>query len=76
MLVVEDDRGIAESLVRGLRQAGYAVEGVRTGHAALAAPSPDVVLLDLGLPDIDGGRGAPEAAGPVRCGDHRRDRPG
>ncbi|AOP47834.1 response regulator transcription factor [Streptomyces lydicus] len=54
VLVVEDDRGIAESLVRGLRQAGYAVEGVRTGRAALSAPSPDVVLLDLGLPDVDG----------------------
>lgn len=54
VLVVEDDRGIAESLVRGLRQAGYAVEGVRTGRAALAAASCDVVLLDLGLPDIDG----------------------
>ncbi|ALV38720.1 two-component system response regulator [Streptomyces sp. CdTB01] len=54
MLVVEDDRGIADSLVRGLRQAGYVVEGVRTGRAALAAASPDVVLLDLGLPDIDG----------------------
>ncbi|MET9886515.1 response regulator transcription factor [Streptomyces sp. NPDC006430] len=54
VLVVEDDRGIAESLVRGLRQAGYAVEGVRTGREALTAPSPDVVLLDLGLPDIDG----------------------
>lgn len=54
VLVVEDDRGIAESLVRGLRQAGYGVEGVRTGRAALTAPTPDVVLLDLGLPDIDG----------------------
>jgi len=54
VLVVEDDRGIAESLVRGLRQAGYAAEGARTGRAALSAPSPDVVLLDLGLPDIDG----------------------
>ncbi|OLZ63473.1 DNA-binding response regulator [Streptomyces sp. IMTB 2501] len=54
VLVVEDDRGIAESLVRGLRQAGYAVEGVGTGRAALSAPSPDVVLLDMGLPDIDG----------------------
>jgi len=54
VLVVEDDRGIAESLVRGLRQAGYAVEGVRTGRAALAAATCDVVLLDLGLPDIDG----------------------
>ena len=54
VLVVEDDRGIAESLVRGLRQAGYAAEGVRTGRDALAARAPDVVLLDLGLPDIDG----------------------
>lgn len=54
VLVVEDDRGIAESLVRGLRQVGYGVEGVRTGRAALTAPTPDVVLLDLGLPDIDG----------------------
>ncbi|MHC3470985.1 response regulator transcription factor [Streptomyces sp. 7R007] len=54
VLVVEDDRGIAESLVRGLRQAGYAAEDVRTGRAALTAPTPDVVLLDLGLPDIDG----------------------
>ncbi|MEU1473883.1 response regulator transcription factor [Streptomyces sp. NPDC005760] len=54
VLVVEDDRSIAESLVRGLRQAGYAVEGVRTGRAALSAAVPDVVLLDLGLPDIDG----------------------
>ncbi|MFH8391746.1 response regulator transcription factor [Streptomyces sp. NPDC018036] len=54
VLVVEDDRGIAESLARGLRQAGYTVEGVRSGRAALAAVTPDVVLLDLGLPDIDG----------------------
>lgn len=54
VLVVEDDRGIAESLVRGLRQAGYEAESVGTGRAALAASTPDVVLLDLGLPDIDG----------------------
>ena len=54
VLVVEDDRGIAESLVRGLRQAGYVAEGVRNGRDALAAHTPDVVLLDLGLPDIDG----------------------
>ncbi|MGY6022641.1 response regulator transcription factor [Streptomyces spinosirectus] len=54
VLVVEDDRGIADSLVRGLRQAGYTVEGVRRGRDALAAPTPDVILLDLGLPDIDG----------------------
>ena len=55
VLVVEDDPGIARSLVRGLARAGYHAQSVDTGRAALAAdPVPDVVLLDLGLPDIDG----------------------
>jgi DNA-binding response OmpR family regulator len=55
VLVVEDDRGIADSLVRGLRRAGYEASGVETGYGALTtAPAPDVVLLDLGLPDVDG----------------------
>ena len=55
MLVVEDDPGIARSLVRGLERAGYAAHSVDTGRAALAAdPAPDLVLLDLGLPDLDG----------------------
>ncbi len=55
VLVVEDDQGIARSLVRGLERAGYAARCVETGRAALLAePVPDVVLLDLGLPDIDG----------------------
>ncbi|MEY9968073.1 DNA-binding response OmpR family regulator [Streptacidiphilus sp. MAP12-16] len=55
VLVVEDDPGIARSLVRGLDRAGYHAQSVDTGRAALAAdPVPDVVLLDLGLPDIDG----------------------
>ncbi|MFD0274183.1 response regulator transcription factor [Kitasatospora sp. NPDC127111] len=54
VLVVEDDPVIADSLVRGLRQAGYRADSVDTGRAALAAPAPDVLLLDLGLPDIDG----------------------
>ncbi|MEY9844310.1 DNA-binding response OmpR family regulator [Streptacidiphilus sp. BW17] len=55
VLVVEDDQGIADSLVRGLSRAGYAVRCVGTGIDALATrPVPDVVLLDLGLPDIDG----------------------
>ncbi|WP_329416737.1 hypothetical protein [Streptomyces sp. NBC_00704] len=58
VLVVEGDRGIAESLVRGLRQAEYVVDGVRTGRAALSASSPDVVLLDLGLPDAAASRPA------------------
>ncbi|WP_084724807.1 response regulator transcription factor [Streptacidiphilus melanogenes] len=55
VLVVEDDQGIADSLVRGLTRAGYAVRCAGTGAEALGArPVPDVVLLDLGLPDLDG----------------------
>jgi DNA-binding response OmpR family regulator len=54
VLVVEDDPGIAEPLVRGLTRAGYETGSVTTGQAALDWPVPDVVLLDLGLPDIEG----------------------
>jgi DNA-binding response OmpR family regulator len=53
-LVVEDDPGIAHSMARGLVGAGYEVQVVGTGAQALAADAPDVVLLDLGLPDVDG----------------------
>jgi DNA-binding response OmpR family regulator len=54
VLVVEDDPGIATQLVRGLDRAGYTAESVALGADALRQPAPDVVLLDLGLPDIDG----------------------
>ena len=54
MLLVEDDRAIAESLVSGLRADGHEVAHVATGSDALAATDYDLVLLDLGLPDIDG----------------------
>jgi DNA-binding response OmpR family regulator len=54
VLVVEDDEGIARSLQRGLDRAGYQVQTVHTGAAALAAGQADVVLLDLGLPDMEG----------------------
>jgi len=54
VLVVEDDPGIATQLVRGLDRAGYTAESVALGAEALRRPTPDVVLLDLGLPDIDG----------------------
>lgn len=54
MLVVEDDPGIATQLVRGLSRSGYTVDHVTTGREALDRADPDVVLLDLGLPDGDG----------------------
>jgi DNA-binding response OmpR family regulator len=54
VLVVEDDAGIAGSLVRGLERAGYVAWHVGTGAGALAADPAEVVLLDLGLPDMDG----------------------
>ena len=54
LLVVEDDDGIAVPLVAGLRREGFDVERVATGADALAAGEPDLVLLDLRLPDIDG----------------------
>lgn len=54
VLIVEDDPGIAGSLERGLRQAGYATVSVGTVQAARDAGEYDVVLLDLGLPDGDG----------------------
>ena len=57
VLLVEDDRSIAESVTASLTSAGMEVAHVTTGAAAVDALSlavPDVVLLDLGLPDMDG----------------------
>ena len=54
VLLVEDEDAIAEPLAKGLRREGFAVERVASGLAALEAPEPDLVLLDLGLPDTDG----------------------
>jgi len=54
VLVVEDDDAIADPLVTGLTRQGFTVTRVATGQGALEAPDPQVVLLDLGLPDIDG----------------------
>ncbi|MGH3267430.1 MAG: response regulator transcription factor [Trebonia sp.] len=54
VLVVEDDPGIATQLVRGLERAGYLAVSVAGGAAALGRPPSDVVLLGLGLPDVDG----------------------
>jgi len=54
LLVVEDDPTIAEPLQTGLRREGFVVDLVDTGAGALAADECDLVLLDLGLPDLDG----------------------
>ena len=54
VLMVEDDDAIAEPLARGLEREGLTVTRAATGEAALAAQDYDVVLLDLGLPDLDG----------------------
>ncbi|TIC79325.1 response regulator transcription factor [Nocardioides sp. GY 10127] len=57
VLLVEDDPTIRDALVRGLRQHGHVVRAVGTGAEAVAAlgeERPDVTVLDLGLPDIDG----------------------
>jgi DNA-binding response OmpR family regulator len=54
VLLVEDDDTIAEPLSRGLEREGFEVERAATGAAALAAGPTDLVLLDLGLPDVDG----------------------
>jgi two-component system response regulator RegX3 len=54
LLVVEDDPTIAEPLRTGLLREGFEVDLVDTGAGALAAGECDLVLLDLGLPDLDG----------------------
>ena len=57
MLVVEDDQEIAQVLLRSLRMEGYEARASYDGEAALADArefSPDLVILDLGLPKLDG----------------------
>ena len=59
VLVVEDEREIRELLRRYLTRAGLSVVVAATGADALLKLEevrPDLVLLDLGLPDIDGSR--------------------
>ncbi|MDT7783943.1 MAG: two-component system, OmpR family, response regulator RegX3 [Pseudonocardiales bacterium] len=55
VLLVEDDEPIAESLTRGLSRYGFEVRWVKTGAEALAdTDEAAIVLVDLGLPDMDG----------------------
>ena len=55
VLLAEDDPAIAEPLARALGREGYEVIVQGTGQGAIdAAPGVDMVILDLGLPDMDG----------------------
>ena len=57
VLVVEDEAGLRKALGINLRARGYEVSLAADGRSALSAASadpPDVVVLDLGLPDMDG----------------------
>ena len=57
ILVVEDDTLISKAIENGLKSQAYAVDCIMDGNEALYAPkdiSYDCILLDLGLPGIDG----------------------
>jgi two-component system, OmpR family, response regulator MprA len=59
ILLVEDDRDIRETLIEALEQEGYAVTGAFDGIDALeklraAGAAPDIVLLDVMMPRMDG----------------------
>ena len=57
ILVIEDDSSIRAALERGLAERGHTVQTAATGIAGIEAvlgDRPDLVLLDLGLPDVEG----------------------
>jgi len=57
ILLVEDDQALATGLLEALRKEGLAINHVGTGAAALHVidtETPDIIILDLGLPDMDG----------------------
>jgi two-component system OmpR family response regulator len=57
LLLVEDDEILADGISKGLRQSGFAVDHVASGidaDLALSSNSFDLLILDLGLPGLDG----------------------
>lgn len=65
LLLVEDDTGLREAVVRGLTKAGYQVAAAGTRREAVAAArdlGPDAVVMDVALPDGEG----PDAAREIR----------
>jgi len=57
ILVVEDDELLAEGMLTAIRRGGWAVDRVGSGREAIAVcdiEQPGIIVLDLGLPDMDG----------------------
>src|SRR6187551_927336 len=57
LLLVEDDANTRAGIQQLLESSGYEVRSAASGRAALAVfceQTPEIVLLDLGLPDLDG----------------------
>ncbi len=57
VLLIEDDQRIREALARALAERGHDVESLAEGMSGVehvVSDAPDVVVLDLGLPDVDG----------------------
>jgi len=57
VLLIEDDTALAEALTRSLKHEGFTVNPLASGNQAITSVKielPDIVILDLGLPDIDG----------------------
>ncbi len=73
VLLVEDDDSIAVPLVRGLEREGFVVSRTATGAEALGDHDVDLVLLDLGLPDMDGYDVCRRAARAIVDPDHHPD---
>src|SRR4051812_1048534 len=65
VLLVEDDHAVRRAMTEALRGAGHVVQPVGTALDALGAVSDDhdLVVLDLGLPDLDGAKALPMLRG-------------
>jgi len=71
VLLIEDDRDLAQTERRFIERAGMRTEWASTGAEALRLLDsfhPDIVLVDLGLPDMDGGKLVGWLAGKRECG--------
>ena len=72
ILVVDDNRDAADTLSTMLRVLGHEVETQYSGAAAIAATTdrrPEIVVMDIGMPDIDGYAAARAIRGDGRCGE-------